>query len=74
MNISELPATGISPELLAQLQEAADNAAKGSREPAAIHQAYERMDRLRESIRRKHGVLNIGVPAIRELRGELPNP
>jgi hypothetical protein len=26
------------------------------------------MDRIREEIRRKHGTLDIGVPAIRELR------
>ena len=36
--------------------------------------ACERMDRIREEIRKSNGVLNIGVPAIRELRGELPEP
>ena len=30
------------------------------------------MDRIREQVRRRHGVLDVGVPAIRELRGELP--
>ena len=29
---------------------------------------------IREEIFRQHGLLDIGVPAIRELRGELPIP
>jgi hypothetical protein len=32
----------------------------------------ERIDRIWEAIYRQHGLLDIGVPAIRELRGELP--
>ncbi len=39
-----------------------------------MRRACERMDRIREEIRAKHGILDIGVPAIRELRGELPEP
>ena len=58
----------IPPEIMAELQAAADLAAKGIRDPEAMRKAAERMDRMREEIRRKHGVLNIGVPAIRELR------
>ena len=38
------------------------------RDPEVMRQACERMDRRREEIRQKHGVLDIGVPAIRELR------
>ncbi len=38
--------------------------------PEAMRLACERMDRLREEIRRRHGTLDIGVPAIRELRDE----
>jgi hypothetical protein len=63
----------VSDDELAGLQAAADGAAKGIRDPAAMAEACEEMDRLREEIRRRHGVLDIGVPAIRELRGELPN-
>lgn len=58
----------ITPELMAQLQEAADRAAKGIRDPEIMRQACESMDRQREEIRRKHGILDIAVPAIRELR------
>jgi hypothetical protein len=60
--------TGLPPEVMAELQKAADRAAKGIRDPEIMRKARERMDRLREEIRHKHGVLDIGVPAIRELR------
>ena len=59
---------GISPELLAGMQEAADKAAQGVRDPEEMRQALEALHRLREDIRRRHGLLDIAVPAIRELR------
>ena len=58
----------IPPEIMAELEEAARRAAAGIRDPDAMRQACERMDRLSEDVRRKHGVLDIGLPAIRELR------
>jgi hypothetical protein len=58
----------IPPQVMAELQAAADRAAQGLRNPEIMLQACERMDRLREEIRRQHGILDIGVPAIRELR------
>ena len=58
----------IPPELMTELHEAVKNAAQGAHEPEAMKKACERMDRLREEIYRKHGLLDIGVPAIRELR------
>jgi hypothetical protein len=33
----------------------------------------ERAQKITEEIRQKYGVVDIGVPAIRELRGELPD-
>ncbi len=62
------PNTLIPPQVMAELQAAADRAAQGIRDPEIMLQACERMDRLREEIRRQHGILDIGVPAIRELR------
>jgi hypothetical protein len=53
---------------MAELQAAADQAAAGVRDPEAMRRASEDMDRIREEIRRRHGVLHIGGPAIRELR------
>jgi hypothetical protein len=58
----------IPEQVMAELQAAAERAAKGVRDPEIMAKACERMDRLREEIRRQHGVLDIGVPAIRELR------
>lgn len=58
----------LPPELLAEVEEAADRAARGVRDPEIMRRACESMDRLREEIRRRHGVLDIGVPALRELR------
>ncbi|HZZ80082.1 MAG TPA: hypothetical protein VFE62_16330 [Gemmataceae bacterium] len=58
----------ISPNLMADLRAAAANAAKGARHPEDARAACEEMDRIREEIRQKHGVLEIGVAAIRELR------
>jgi len=58
----------IAPELMVELQDAAEKAAKGIRDPEAMRRASANMDRLSEEIRKKHGILDIGVPAIRELR------
>jgi hypothetical protein len=58
---------------MAELQEAIERALNGVRDPEKMQAACERMDKIREEIRRTHGVLDIGVPAIRELRGELPD-
>lgn len=58
----------IPPELLAELQEAADKAAQGVRDPEAMRQACERMDRLREENRKLFGVQDVGVDLIRAMR------
>ena len=58
----------IDAETMAELEEAACKAAAGVRDPEEMRKACEHMDQLREEIYRKHGLLNIGVPAIRELR------
>ena len=55
-------------EIMAELQKAAEDAAKGIRDPEKMRKACERMNRMREETYRKHGLLDIGAPAIRELR------
>ena len=55
-------------ETMARMQEAAEKAAKGIRDPEDMRKAAEEMDKIREEVRRREGVLNIGVDAIRELR------
>ena len=60
--------TIIPADVMAELQKAADKAAKGIRDPEEMRNACEDMDRIREEIYREHGLLDIGLPAIRELR------
>jgi hypothetical protein len=58
----------IPPSLMTELREAAEKAALGIRDPEEMRRACENMDHLSEEVRRKNGVLEIGVHAIRELR------
>lgn len=66
MNTETLPHS----ETMARLKEAADKAAKGIRDPEDMRKAAEDMDRISEEIRKKHGLLDIAVPYIRELRDQ----
>jgi hypothetical protein len=66
------PFSTTPPELRAEFTEAVLVAMSGQRDPEVMRVACEHMDRLREEIRRQHGIQNIGVDLIRELRGELP--
>jgi hypothetical protein len=59
-----------SPELVVEFEEVARRIMAGIRDPERMDRAFVRMDRIREEIRQKHGILHIGVPAIRELRDE----
>jgi hypothetical protein len=63
--------TDVSPEVRAELEEAIRRAMTGERDPEAMRRASERMDRTREAIRRRQGVVNIAVDLIREARGSL---
>jgi peptide subunit release factor 1 (eRF1) len=60
----------ITAELAAEMHQAVENAAKGIRDTERVKRARKSMDCIREEIRKKHGVLDIGVPAIRELRDQ----
>jgi hypothetical protein len=62
--VSPIPA-----ELMAEIQEAAENALKGIRDPEKAKEARQRMDRIREENRKKFGDAPVGVDIIRELRG-----
>lgn len=58
----------IPTQIMHELQKAADQAARGIRDPKAMQHACEDMDRIREEVFDRHGVLDIGLPALRELR------
>lgn len=55
-------------EQMAELREAAQVACQAARDREIMKRAHERMLALREEIYRRNGLLDIGVPAIRELR------
>jgi hypothetical protein len=57
-----------TPEIMAELQAAIERAMKGIRDPEAMRLACERMDRTREEIFRRNGLLEFAVPTIRALR------
>lgn len=42
--------------------------------PDVLARVKQRADAITVRLRREFGVVDLGVPAVRELRGELPNP
>ena len=43
-----------------------------ARSPEVTHRVHDEAQKISERLRDQYGILDIGVPAIRELRGELP--
>ena len=69
------PARTLPPGVHPDVQAVADAVAAGRPvDPEVARRVHERAVRIRDQIFRTHGLLDIGVPAIRELRGELPSP
>ncbi len=50
------------------LDEALRHARTGKGDPKVLQRITEEADRIRKRVLKKHGVLDIGVPAIRALR------
>jgi hypothetical protein len=62
-----------TPEELADTQLVADCAAAGKPvPPEVVRRVRERAEKARQELLAARGVQDIGVPIIRELRGELP--
>jgi hypothetical protein len=59
------------PPDMGDMQEAADKAAKGIRDPEEARKAAATVDRIREENRRRFGDQPIGVEIIRAFRGPL---
>jgi hypothetical protein len=53
-----------------EVQAAVDRVLRGVRDPEAMRQAAERMDRMREEMRRRVGDVDLAVPLLRETRDE----
>ena len=62
-------ADAIPPELEADTRAVIEKLTTGKPlDPETVRRIRERADRIREEVFRKHGLLDIGVPAIRALR------
>jgi len=64
------PNEPIPADLMAELRAATDRAARGVRDPEIMRRAAERMDRMREDLRRRIGDLDVAVDLVREGRDE----
>jgi hypothetical protein len=63
----------LPPDVAADMQAVIDSLTTGKPlDPETARRIRERGERITAELRQKYGVLDIGVPAIRELRGELP--
>jgi hypothetical protein len=70
-----MEATGAKPsivpaEAMAELEEAVARILRGERDPEAMRRAAERMDRMREEMRQRVGLIDMAVQLIREGRDE----
>jgi hypothetical protein len=74
MNAAPLDNLASDPEALADGQAVMASFVSGKPlDPEVAKRVRDRGRQIREEIFRQHGLLDIGVPAIRELRGELPD-
>lgn len=62
--------TTITPELIAELEEAVDRLMKRTRDPEIMRQAADEMDAAREELRDRLGEMRIAVDLVRESREE----
>jgi hypothetical protein len=69
MSATKTTNTSIPPEVMRDALLVAELVASGQPvPPEVVRRVRERAERIRREILDKHGVLDIGVPAIRELR------
>lgn len=72
MSIADNQETGIPPEVMADAQLIAECVAAGRPiPPEVVRRIQEEAQKIRERLRQQYGLLDLGVPAIRELRGGL---
>ena len=73
MNTIDSKETSILPEVLADAQLVAECVAAGRPVPPEVaRRIHEEAQKISERLRQQYGMLDIGVPAIRELRCDLP--
>jgi hypothetical protein len=73
MSTPDIKDTGIPPDVMADAQLVAECVASGRPIPPEVaRRIREEAEKITARLRQQYGTLDIGVPAIRELRGELP--
>lgn len=73
MNTTGRNETAIPPEAMADAQLVAECVAAGRPIPPEVaRRIQEAVQQISARLRQQYGILDIGVPAIRELRGDLP--
>ena len=60
----------ITVELAYGIDEALARAAKGERDPEKMGKAIEEMNRMREELRKRIGIVNVAVDLIRDARDQ----
>jgi hypothetical protein len=71
MNSDGSKDTGIPPDALADAQVVAECVATGRPIPAEVaRRIHDEAHKISQRLRQQYGTLDIGVPAIRELRGD----
>ena len=69
---TESNTAGIPPDVITDAQLIADSVAAGKPIPPDVfRRVQERAEGIRQRVFQQHGVVNVGVPAIRELRDDL---
>jgi hypothetical protein len=64
----DMETTTIPSDVLADMERATELAISGKKDPEFERRVQAEAKKIREEIFKKHGLLDIGVPAIRELR------
>jgi predicted DNA-binding antitoxin AbrB/MazE fold protein len=59
---------GVTPELLEEVRNSIQTALSNVRDPEVMRQAAERMDREREEIYKRTGLVDVVLPILREIR------
>src|SRR5712692_8897604 len=59
---------GVTPELLQEVRNSIQTALSNVRDPEVMRQAAERMDRAREEMYKRTGLIDVVVPILREIR------
>lgn len=69
MAIDRIPNTDLSPAMLADYAAVIEHVRSGhALDPSVVTRIHDRAMKITDDIRRKHGELDVAVPAIRELR------